>query len=153
MAVKVEDLKDGAPVEKRRRSPAMFSRGGVIGAMITILRLIAIVLVIASTFGNYVQFIGGWPTPPAPMPIEPWIIGLALLYQAVCSVLQWGFKAGGWWIPYMIALVASAIPSFLTYNAWAGPYLAAQLGPMLGGFALFLATIGADALPEWVLVE
>lgn len=152
MAVRSVPTKNGRTEEERRGrpSPAMVSKGGVIGAMIAILRFIAILLMLASTFGNYVQFVGGWAFYLPPNAI---ILGCALAYQLICSVLQWGFKAGKMWIPYGIALLASAIPSFLTYNAWAGPYLAVQLGTTLGPVALFIATLGADALPEWVLVE
>lgn len=133
-----------------RPTTAMVSRGGAIGAMIFILRVIAIVLMVASTFGNYVQFVGGWAYY---LPLNWPIIGAALLYQLICSLLQWGFKSGRMWIPYAISLVASAIPSFLTYNTWAGPYLTSQLGIPLGAAVLLIATIGADALPEWVLVD
>lgn len=153
MAVKSSELINGkAPEEPRRKRPsaALMSRGGVIGAMVLTLRIIALILIVASTFGNYVQFMGGWERY---LPIGWVVVGIAALYQLICSLLQWGFKAGGMWIPYTLALLASAAPSFLTYNAWAGPYLAAQLGPLLGTIILFIATIGADALPEWVLVE
>lgn len=151
MAVTSQPLNNGKVEETRRRpSPAMVSRGGVIGAMIFILRVIALVLIVASTFGNYVQFMGGWAHY---LPVSWWVIGAAAVYQLICSLLQWGFKAGKMWIPYVLALLASATPSFLTYNAWAGPYLAVQLGAWLGTVVLLIATIGADALPEWVLVE
>jgi hypothetical protein len=150
MAVTSQPTVNGKVEETRRRpSPAMVSRGGVIGAMIFILRVIALVLIVASTFGNYVQFMGGWG---AYWPINWTIIGLAALYQLICSLLQWGFKAGKMWLPYGLALLASAIPSFLTYNAWAGPYLSAQVGGVVAGLLILGATIGADALPEWVLV-
>jgi hypothetical protein len=150
MAVRSQALVTEEEKRPRRPTPAMLSRGGVIGAMIGILRIIAVLLMVASTFGNYVQFVGGWGLY---WPINWPIIGVALLYQVVCSLLQWGFKAANYWIPYAIALIASAIPSYLTYNAWAGPYLAAQLGSALAFFVLALSTLGADALPEWVLVE
>lgn len=151
MAIKVEDLKNGAPVEKRRRaSAAMISRGGVIGMMIGILRIIAVILLIASAFGNYVQFVGGWSSY---WPLNWGVIGFAVIYQAVFSALQWGFKAAGWWFPYALALIASAVPSFLTYNGLFGPYLAAQVGAVLALIGIGVAVIGGDALPEWVLVE
>ena len=149
--VRSEDLKDGKPLGKRRRaSPAVVSKGGAVSAMITILRIIAVALVFLSTLGNYVQFVGGWA---AYWPINWKIVGLAALYQLVCSLLQWGFKAAGWWFPYVIALLASAIPSFLTYNGLFGPYLATQVGATLALIGIGIAVIGGDALPEWVLVE
>jgi hypothetical protein len=151
MAVTSQPTVNGKVEETRRRpSPAMVSRGGVIGAMIFILRVIALVLIVASTFGNYVQFMGGWG---AYWPINWTIIGLAALYQLICSLLQWGFKAGKMWLPYGLALLASAIPSFLTYNALFGPYLATQVGAILTMIGIGIAVVGGDALPEWVLVE
>ena len=131
-------------------SPHVFRRSVVIRAMISILRVVAILLIVASTFGNYVLFVGGWAQW---QPINAWAVLFAALYQALCCVLQWGFKAAHWWILYFAALFASAIPSFLTYNAWAGPFLALQFGPVLGLLIMAIATLGADALPEWVLVE
>lgn len=153
MAVQQGPLVNGKPAEETRgvpRTPAMVSRRGVIGATILMLRVLALLLILASTFGNYVQFVGGWDHY---LPVSAVVVGLAFGYQVVCSVFQWGFKALGWWLPYGIALLASAIPSFLTYNAWAGADLSVSLGPYLAGFVILLCTIGADALPEWVLVK
>lgn len=154
MTVQQGPLVNGKPAEETRgasrRSPAMVSRGGVIGAMILILRVIAILLILMSTFGNYVQFSGGWAHY---LPIDIAVVGLAAAYQIICCLLQWGFKAARWWLPYGIALLASAIPSFLTYNALVGPYLIAQIGPVLAGAFILISVIGGDALPEWVLVE
>jgi hypothetical protein len=140
-----------APLQKKQaRSPHLVSQTWVIGLTIALLRVVAILLMIASTFGNYVQFVGGWD---AISPISWVIVALAVAYQVICSVFQWGFKALRWWALYVFALIASAVPSFLTYNAWAGPYLAAQLGSVVGTGLIALAVIGADALPEWVLVK
>lgn len=150
MTVRSEPLTSKPAEAPRRRSPALVSRGGVIGAMIFILRVIAVLLILASTFGNYVQFVGGWG---GYWPLNWIIIGLAALYQLICCLLQWGFKAARWWLPYWIALIASAIPSFLTYNALVGPYLVTQLGSILAGAFILISVIGGDALPEWVLVE
>lgn len=155
MTVKSEPLIHGKPMgdeEKRpaRRTPAMVSRGGVIAAMIFILRIMAVLLILMSTFGNYVLFAGGWERY---LPIDIAVVGLAAFYQLICCLLQWGFKAARWWLPYGLALLASAIPSFLTYNALVGPYLMTQIGPILAGAFILISVIGGDALPEWVLVE
>lgn len=152
MTVKSSELVNGRAPRRPRPTTAVVSQNGVIAAMIFILRIIALVLIVASTFGNYVQFVGGWPKPEETLPFDVLIVCIAMLYQLICSLLQWGFKAGGMWVPYALALLASAAPSFLTYNAWAGPYLATQIGSFLGVALLLIATIGADALPEWVLV-
>jgi hypothetical protein len=140
------------PLHPATRTPHVLPRSAVIVATITMLRIVALALIVASTFGNYVQFAGGWPAPGGVLPLDWLIIGAAVAYQLICSVFQWGFKALRWWLPYAVALIASAIPSFLTYNAWAGPYLSAQLGSIIAGVLILAATIGADALPEWVLV-
>jgi hypothetical protein len=133
-----------------RPSPAIMPRGCVITAALVMLRVIAIALILASTFGNYVQFVGGWASywPPH------WTILLyAAIYQAICSLFQWGFKAMRWWLSYTLALIASAIPSFLTYNALFGPNLTTQIGLYPTIVAVFLFVVAGDALPEWVLVE
>ncbi len=150
MTVKSTELINGKAPTKARPSPALMSRGGVIGTMIFILRIIAILLIVASTFGNYVQFVGGWVSY---WPINWAIVALAALYQGICCSFQWGFKAAGWWLPYALALFASAIPSFLTYNALFGPYLTTQVGVALALIGIGVAVLGGDALPEWVLVE
>src|SRR5262245_10690966 len=87
-------------------------------------------LLILSTFGNYVQFVGGWDAIT-----WPWLstrsaaaVGAALIYQGIFSPAQWGFKARRWWFPYAGSVLLSAIPSFLTYNAWAGAWLQQYLG-------------------------
>lgn len=150
MTVREAPLSSGKTTAPRRPSPAMVPRGCVTIAALVMLRVIAVVLILASTFGNYVQFVGGWASywPPE------WVILLyAAIYQAVCSLFQWGFKAMRWWVPYLIALFASAIPSFLTYNALFGPYLALQVGAIPALIGIAIAVIGGDALPEWVLVE
>lgn len=139
------------PINRAARpSPAMMPRGCVIAAALTLLRVLAIALILVSTFGNYVQFAGGWAVfwPPQ------WVTLLyAGIYQLICCMLQWGFKAMRWWVPYGFALIASAAPSFLTYNPVIGPYLAAQIG-IYGAILVVLALVLAgDALPEWVLVE
>jgi hypothetical protein len=137
---------DSAP---RARKPHMVSADRVVGITIAILRFLAILLIISSAFGNYVQFVGGWNNLG---PLNAVALGLAIGYQALCSVLQWGFKALRWWPLYAFFLLASAIPSFLTYNAWAGPYFMTQFGPILAIGLIGIAVIAADALPEWVLV-
>lgn len=144
MTVKSEPLRTSRP------SPAVMPRGCVISAALTLLRVIAIALILVSTFGNYVQFVGGWAAfwPPHWTPLL-----YASIYQGVCCMLQWGFKAMRWWVPYLFALIASAAPSFLTYNPVLGPYLVAQIG-IYGAIAVVVALVLAgDALPEWVLVE
>lgn len=148
MAVKSAPLNN--PARPARPSPAMMPRGCVITATLVILRVVAIALLLASTFGNYVQFTGGWGTfwPPQ------WVVLLyAGLYQGLFSLLQWGFKAMRWWIPYLLALIASAIPSYLTYNVVIGPYFAAQFGAQLAFVIVCGFVIAGDALPEWVLVS
>lgn len=132
-----------------KRTPHVVSANRVIGITITILRVLAVLLIFTSTFGNYVQFVGGWEFAAS---VNAVALALAIGYQALCSVLQWGFKALRWWPLYALFLLASAIPSFLTYNAWAGPYLTAQFGAALAFGMLGIAVIAADALPEWVLV-
>ncbi len=133
-----------------RPSPAMMPSGCVISAALVILRVVAIALILVSTFGNYVQFAGGWASYWPPQ----WTVLLyAAIYQGLCCLLQWGLKAMRWWIPYLFALIASAAPSFLTYNVVIGPYFTAQFGAQLAIVIVTLFVLAGDALPEWVLVE
>lgn len=145
MTVKSEPLHRPA-----RPSPAMVPRGCVVTAALVLLRVIALALIVLSTFGNYVQFAGGWAVwyPPHGAALV-----YACVYQAVACMLQWGFKAMRWWVPYTFALLASAAPSFLTYNPVIGPALAAQVGIYGAILAVLALVIAGDALPEWVLVE
>lgn len=140
----------GGAQRAARPSPAMMPRGCVISGALALLRVLAVALILMSTFGNYVQFTGGWESfwPPQ------WTILLyASIYQGICCILQWGFKAMRWWIPYGFALIASAAPSFFTYNPVLGPYIAPQVG-IYGAIVIVIALVLAgDALPEWVLVE
>lgn len=133
-----------------RPSPAVMPRGCVISVALAMLRVIALGLILMSTFGNYVQFVGGWTAfwPPQWTPLM-----YAAIYQGVCCFLQWGFKAMRWWIPYLFALIASAAPSFLTYNPVIAPTLAPQIGIYGAIIFVVLVVLAGDALPEWVLVE
>ena len=131
------------------------------GAVI-LLWIMAILLWLASTFGNFVQFVGGWGLA---WPLnEKTASGVlyALIYQTVFTLAQWGFKAKRWWLLYSIALLGSAVPSFLTYNSWwINPWIVARLGPSMpfmlawsvASTIIFIATVVNDLIPEWVLVE
>lgn len=145
---------------RKAYSTHVFGRATTIRWTIRILRVVAWALLVMSTFGNYVQFVGGWEQVywnwrdlAGSIGSIAWLAVLfAVIFQGVFSLLQWGAKANRWWLLYSFALLGSAIPSFLTYNAWAGPYLTAQIGAALAVVVIGLAVIGADALPEWILV-
>ena len=131
------------------------------GAVI-LLWILAITLWLASGFGNFVQFVGGWGLV---WPLNDKTAGgvfYALIYQGIFTLAQWGFKAKRWWFLYVAALLASAIPSFLTYNSWwINPWIVARLGPSvpftfawaIASVVIFVATVINDLIPEWVLVE
>lgn len=139
----------------------VISRHSVETGAIGLLWFLAIILWLASTFGNFVQFVGGWA--------YVWPLGdntggavlYAIVYQVIFTIAQWGFKAKRWWMLYAIALLASAIPSFLTYNAWANGWLVSSVGStapadiaaLLAGLFLFIIAVVVDLIPEWVLVE
>lgn len=143
-----------------RRTQVVPRHSVEIGAVV-MLWIVAIVLWLASTFGNFVQFVGGWE--------YVWPTGAytgkgvlyALLYQGIATLAQWGFKAKRWWFLYSVALLASAVPSFLTYNAWANGWIVARVAStapadvvaLLAGVFLFIVAVIVDLIPEWVLVE
>lgn len=128
---------------------------------VVMLWLLAIALWLLSTFGNFVQFIGGWEYAWPTNQYTGKAVLYALTYQAIFTLAQWGFKAKRWWFLYGVALLASAIPSFLTYNAWANDWIVAHAGAsvppdvaaLLTGLLLLVVAIVVDLIPEWVLVE
>ena len=135
MTVRSEDMKP-RPEEPKLRPPARPRTPHVIPAhvvetgAIMLLWVIAVLLWIASTFGNFVQFVGGWALVwPLNAHTAAGIL-YALLYQGIVTIAQWGFKAKRWWPLYILALLASALPSFVTYNSWwINPWIVARLGP------------------------
>lgn len=145
----------------RARSTHVVPRHTVEGGAVVLLWILAVALWLVSTFGNFVQFVGGWGYA---WPMNAYTtrgILYALIYQALCTVAQWGFKAKRWWGLYTGALLISAIPSFMTYNSWANGWVAGLLGSsapaevtwFLASVFLFLVAIFIDLIPEWVLVE
>jgi hypothetical protein len=157
MAVRQEPLKDGKPVEHTRKQSAMSSqvipRGCAAMGAVILLWFSAVALLVASTFGNYVLFVGGWERvrwPADEVALKAAL--LACLFQGVFSVAQWGFKALRLWPAYAIALLVSVIPSFLAYNEWAGPWLAVYVG-FFAPFVVFLTAVFVDMLPEWILIR
>lgn len=151
-----------AVTEKPMRGPTphVIPRHSVEQGAIVLLWILAILLWLASTFGNFVQFVGGWDYV---WPLNDYTgkgVGYALAYQAIFTIAQWGFKAKRWWVLYTIALLASAIPSFMTYNAWANSWLVARVpsaptdvAALLAGALIFVIAVLVDLIPEWVLVE
>jgi hypothetical protein len=134
-------------------------RHAVEAGAVAMLRLLAVILWLVSTFGNFVQFVGGWGF-VWPMNANTGKgIAYALIYQGIFTVAQWGFKAKRWWMLYIVALLASAIPSFLTYNAWANGWIVERvsappdIAALLAAIFLFVIAVVVDLIPEWVLVE
>lgn len=141
-------------VERRQAYRSQFiPRGCMARSAIGLLWFVALVLLAVSTFGNYVLFVGGWERMRWPADRDAAIaLGLAVGFQAVCCLAQWGFKAIRLWFAYGIALFVSVIPSFLAYNAGVGPWLEPQIGWVLAPLAIFLVSVFIDMLPEWILV-
>jgi hypothetical protein len=117
-----------------------------------------IVPIFISTFGNYVAFVGGWGN------VSTAIVGRALLvavvWQAVCCICQFAFKARGWWVAYGVALLVSVAPTFVGYYQPVYDYLSPFLSQYLdrGVMPLIMLFTGVsalllDVLPEWVAVE
>jgi len=142
------------------RTSQVIPRHSVETGAIVMLWVLAILLWLASTFGNFVQFVGGWAyTWPLNANTDKGVL-YALVYQGIFTIAQWGFKAKRWWVLYLVALLASAIPSFVTYNAWANGWLVARVPTapadvvaLLAGLLIFLIAVLVDLIPEWVLVE
>lgn len=149
------------PLRGGPRSQVIPKRTVEQGAVV-MLWVVAVALWLASAFGNFVQFVGGWAFV---WPLnEHTAAGVlyALIYQGIATVAQWGFKAKRWWGLYVFALLASAIPSFMTYNSWwINPWIVARLGSSvpfmlawsIASAIIFITTVINDLIPEWVLVE
>lgn len=119
-----------------------------------------------STFGNYIMFSGGWQGFTFPHFVVNSLVW-AVVFQLLCVGAQLAFKSkakkgGGmnWWIAYGIALLVSAVPSFLTAHYGFSEQLTLALAPQIGSAALpvvivaiFLGALAIDMLPEWVAVE
>lgn len=148
-------------VRSRSLSTHVVPRHSVEAGAVVMLWIVAIVLWLASTFGNFVQFVGGWGYV---WPLNEHTgrgVLYALVYQGIATLAQWGFKAKRWWLLYGVALLGSAIPSFITYNSWANGWLVAHVArsapadvsALLASLAIFVAAVVVDLIPEWVLVE
>lgn len=155
MTIRSEPLRSGPRTQ-------VVPRRTVEQAAVVFLWVIAVLLWLASAFGNFVQFVGGWSLV---WPLNEHTgsgVLFALIYQGIATIAQWGFKAKRWWALYAFALLASAIPSFLTYNSWwINPWIVARLGPSIpsalawwiASAIIFITTAINDLIPEWVLVE
>ena len=125
----------------------------IAGAGVLILWAAAAVMMAISTFGNYVQLVGGWRNTTLDNIAQDALL-YAVAWQAFCFVGQWAFKARQQWALYVLFLAISAVPSILTYHAWAGDYLNLVTGLSIGGW--LLVVIGAvlnDMAPEWILIK
>jgi hypothetical protein len=153
--VRSEPMTNGRPTGQKATaatSQVIPSGCAAMGAIV-LLWVSAIGLLVASTFGNYVLFVGGWERAGWPANATMWrAVLFACLFQGICSIAQWGFKALRLWPAYAVALLVSVIPSFLTYNEWAGPWLTIYIG-WFSGIAVFLTAVFVDMLPEWILVR
>jgi hypothetical protein len=134
------------------------------GAII-VLWVLAAVLVLASWFGSYIAIaIGPQAALAGPVAWPAWkgeAMALAVGFQFAVSVVQWGMRAlfrrtkvGAFMFVYVVALLISGVPSFLTYWGWAGADLTAQLGgEIVGGLVLAVAVLAGDWLPEQMLLK
>lgn len=77
-------------------------------------RLVGLLLWLFSLAGNVLAFGGGWSDLGWNKALVVAVI-TSLLYQAVCTVVQF-VTCRHWWNPlYLVALGASVVPSFLGY--------------------------------------
>lgn len=180
MAVKKRDLHGDEHREQPRQEYAPPHETGIVEAesvahgAVLLVRLVALLLWLASLLGTYVPLAGGWepvlktPWPPA---LIPACIAGAL--QLAFTWAQWSFKSRavlwwraqsrfgsvaaqasvGWWMAYLVALLLSALFSIVTYGQWIAPMLTGFGPPTLGWIVVGIAAILADMLPEWIIVR
>lgn len=141
--------------------PGVIPANSLVPVASGIQRMVALVLLLTSTLGTYVQFNGGWE--------RIWVFderaGQAALYALLWQILffLWQFsmirvRAWRW---YIFALLASAVPSFMSYYDLAYPWLVAYIGRYLPDgpdrvltvVILLVAVVGNDMVPEQVLVK
>lgn len=137
-------------------------------------RLVGLLLWVFSLTGNVLAFGGGWDQLGWNRALLV-AIGASLLYQSLCTVVQF-VTCRHWWQPlYLIALGASVVPSFLGY--WpviAMPLIRGATGiiderlsvALLSGLplssmmwivaislAVIIGLIAVDVIPERVFVK
>lgn len=135
---------------------------------VVILWVLGGVLWFASWFGSYIPIAVGpaaWESVLLGPMVWPAWSGEAMLYslgyQVVSSVLQWGAWArwrashdGGWLFIYLLTLLVSGVPSFLTYWGAASAELTQAVGSDLGAMmVLALAVLFGDFLPEKIFLK
>lgn len=112
-------------------------------------RFVAVILWLFSTAGNVIAFAGGWHDIHMNRAFVI-ALGLSLLWQGTCTLVQF-ITCRYWWSPlYLIALGASLVPAYIGYR----PLIAAPLTAWAAGIEsdVFgsLATLTAAA-PETIL--
>lgn len=124
-------------------------------APVRFLQVAAIVMILVSTFGNYITWQGAerlWAMDDRTV----WAVGGAVAWQVVCFLVQWGSRRnlGTFWWLYAIFLVASVAPATIGYWSVMGDWLTSIVGNATGAIALMAVTLaGNDAFPEFILVE
>lgn len=127
-----------------------------------IYRMLAILLWLFSLCGNVLTFGGGWDVLLAAWGTNAFwsLLGDAVLYsaglQALCTTVQFVFCNRPKHLLYLLALLASFVPSFLGYKpVLIDPFAAGLALPWLallyGGVTM--ALILADILPERIFVK
>lgn len=115
-------------------------------------RGIAALLWLFSYFGNVLMFVGGW-SHLGWNDLTAKAVGIGLVYQAVCTIVQF-ICCKHWYNPlYLLALTASAAPAFVGYY----PIIVEPLTQYVP-FALACAGVGgvlvaADIIPERTFVK
>lgn len=119
------------------------------------LQIVAIAMVAISTFGNYVTFNGGWSRAWVMDEATTYAIGYAIGWGALTFAVQWGCKQdfGTWWWLYLLCLVASFAPSFMTYNPVVFPMLSREWGEPAAYVVITAVLLVNDIIPEWVLLD
>lgn len=95
-------------------------------------RFLAVVIWFFSWYGNVLAFGGGWL---GVLTMEQTALGaviIALVYQAICTVIQF-VTCARWSNPlYLIALTASVVPSFVGYRPYVAIPLTARVTSIAG---------------------
>jgi len=124
-------------------------------------RLFAVGLIFMSLAGTYAAFNQTtWSVPDTSE--ELIVLSIALIYQIICSLVQFFFRSQWRSLWYLGALAASVVPSVFAYSQFAVNTLATTILEMgvpeswtipLAWAALSIAMLGVDIIPEHILVS
>lgn len=143
---------------RERTETGLISEGFILRCLIAFIHEVTVLLMLMSVIGTFYGTRG--LDAPLAHPIQivldavqaPMLLLLAAAGQGLLSLVQWGARLAAlkldprWWVAYVLSLGVSA---WWNWNAYADPMIALGVPWLIAGAFL----LGADALPEWLLIK